>query len=61
MSPFFVKYANHCSYGLKMPRLGTHDGQIALFAVPPYQEQLKIVDMVEQILSRASIIEDSLD
>ena len=60
MSPFFIGYANHCSYGMKMPRLGTRDGQIALFAIPPYQEQLRIVDMVEQISMQINVIENSL-
>jgi len=32
MSNFFLSYANHCSYGVKMPRLGTTDGKKALFA-----------------------------
>lgn len=27
MSPTFLKYANYCSYGVKMPRLGTNDGK----------------------------------
>lgn len=60
MSPYFVEYANNCSYGMKMPRLGTRDGQAALFAIPPYQEQLRIVDMVEQLSAKFSTIEESL-
>lgn len=60
MSPFFVSYANHCSYGMKMPRLGTRDGQLALFAVPPYSEQLRIVNTVEQLKNNIETIEDAL-
>jgi len=60
MSPFFVGYANHCSYGMKMPRLGTHDGEKALFAIPPYQEQARIVDMVDKLHANIDIILESL-
>ena len=60
MSPFFVGYANHCSYGMKMPRLGTHDGEKALFAIPPYQEQSRIVDMVDKLHANIDIILESL-
>ncbi|MDR2918095.1 MAG: restriction endonuclease subunit S [Tannerella sp.] len=44
MSPYFVGYTIQCSYGVKMPRLGTVDGQNALFPVPPLSEQRKIVE-----------------
>lgn len=47
MSPYFVEYANNCSYGMKMPRLGTKDGQKAFFPVPPHNEQIKIVEFVK--------------
>ena len=60
MSPFFVGYANHCSYGMKMPRLGTHDGEMALFAIPPYQEQARIVDMVDKLHANIDKIQESL-
>ena len=43
MSPYFVDYANKCSYGTKMPRLGTNDGKKALFPLPPIKEQKRIV------------------
>ena len=50
MSDFFLGYANHCSYGVKMPRLGTTDGKKALFALPPLAEQLRIVSAVDNAL-----------
>lgn len=50
MSPFFVDYATKMSYGTKMPRFGTTDGQNALFPIPPYNEQIRIVDKVDEIL-----------
>ena len=49
MSNYFVEYANSCSYGMKMPRLGTKDGQNALFAIPPYSEQIRIANMADKL------------
>ena len=60
MSPYFVGYANHCSYGMKMPRLGTRDGEKAFFAIPPYQEQIRIVDMVEKIFSELTNLQEAI-
>ncbi len=50
MSPIFMEYANRCSHGMKMPRLGTEDGQSAYFPVPPYKEQLRIVNTIKQFM-----------
>ena len=49
MSPTFLKYANRCSYGVKMPRLGTADGKKAVFPLPPLKEQYKINDSISRI------------
>ena len=46
MSDYFLEYANRCSYGVKMPRLGTTDGKKALFALPPLAEQKRIAETV---------------
>ena len=43
----FLKYTNKCSYGVKMPRLGTEDGKNAIFILPPLAEQKRIVDAIE--------------
>ena len=43
MEPGFVEYAKDCSYGVKMPRLGTDDARHWLVAVPPLAEQHRIV------------------
>ena len=43
MEPGFVEYAKECSYGMKMPRLGTEDGKQWLVAIPPLPEQHRIV------------------
>ena len=48
MSKYFINYVNSCSYGAKMPRLGTKDGQNALIPVPPLEEQKRIVEKIEQ-------------
>lgn len=47
MSSFFVGYATQVSYGTKMPRLGTKDGRLALFSLPPLAEQKRIVERLE--------------
>lgn len=44
MSPFFVDYAMSDAYGVKMPRLGSKQGNNGLMAIPPLEEQHKIVD-----------------
>ena len=51
MSPFFVEYATQCSYGVKMPRLGTQDGRNALVPIPPICEQQRIVEQLDNILA----------
>ncbi|WP_082624815.1 restriction endonuclease subunit S, partial [Olsenella uli] len=49
MSDYFLSYANRCSYGVKMPRLGTRDGQGALLPIPPSHEQERIASAAETI------------
>ena len=49
MSPTFLKYANRCSYGVKMPRLGTADGRKAVFPLPPFEEQRRISQHISKI------------
>ena len=48
MSPTFLRYANQCSYGVKMPRLGTTDGKKALFPLPPIKEQHRIANSISR-------------
>ena len=53
MSPTFLRYANKCSYGVKMPRLGTADGKKAIILVPPLDEFFFLcTDALQQDRSR---------
>ena len=60
MSPTFLKYANRCSYGIKMPRLGTTDGKKAVFAFPPYEEQKRICSYISKMFDKIDNISNSL-
>ena len=60
MSPTFLRYADRCSYGVKMPRLSTTDGKKAVFTVPPINEQHRIVEAIETAFSQLEVIADSL-
>ncbi len=60
MSPTFLKYADRCSYGVKMPRLSTTDGKKAVFTVPPVNEQIRIVEAIENIFAQLDTIAESL-
>ena len=60
MSGTFLAYANHCSYGVKMPRLGTADGKKAIFPLPPLSEQKRIVETIEFYFSQLNKISESL-
>ena len=60
MSPAFLRYANKCSYGVKMPRLGTADGKKAVFSIPPIEEQKRIVLAIELAFAQLTSIEENL-
>ena len=46
-SQYFMDYTEQCGYGVKMPRLGTSDAIKALIPIPPYNEQHRIVESVD--------------
>ena len=50
MEPNFVEYAKECSYGVKMPRLGTKDAKAWLIPLPPLAEQKRIVQKVQEVM-----------
>ena len=60
MSPTFLKYANRCSYGVKMPRLGTADGRKAVFPLPPFEEQRRISQHISKIFIEINNISNML-
>ena len=60
MSPAFLGYANKCSYGVKMPRLGTADGKKAVIPIPPLNEQVRIVATIEQSFAQLNSIVNNL-
>ena len=60
MSPTFLRYANKCSYGVKMPRLGTADGKKAVISVPPVKEQKRIVMAIELAFAQLASIAENL-
>jgi len=47
MSEYFLTYADMCSYGVKMPRLGATNAKKALIPIPPLTEQYRIVATIE--------------
>jgi len=56
-SPMFLDYVNLKSYGTKMPQLGTEDAKIALFSLPPKDEQKRIVDKIVRLMSLCDELE----
>lgn len=44
----FLKYVNSKTKGMKMPRLGTKEGEMALIPLPPLSEQKRIVAEIEK-------------
>lgn len=54
MSPFFLNYVNRCSYGVKMPRLGSNDSKVAPFPLPPFKEQKRIVKKIEELFQKVN-------
>ena len=60
MSPTFLQYTNKCSYGVKMPRLGTVDGKKAIITIPPLDEQKRIIEAIETIFAEFDEITNSI-
>jgi type I restriction enzyme, S subunit len=70
INPYFLKYSlkrsdfliyvNSVTKGMKMPRLGTTDGQSALIPLPPLQEQEQIVAKLEELMAFCDGLEQSI-
>jgi type I restriction enzyme, S subunit len=56
-SSHFLGYVNAKSYGMKMPRLGTEDGRMALIPLPPVSEQHRIVAKVDELMALCDRLE----
>ncbi len=56
-SPNFLAYVDEKSYGMKMPRLGTKDAKASIHAVPPLEEQKRIVAKVDELMALCDELE----
>ena len=56
----FLKYVNSVTKGMKMPRLGTNDGQLALIPLPPLAEQNRIVQKLDELMQNCNELEASI-
>lgn len=56
----FLKYVNSVTKGMKMPRLGTTDGQMALIPLPPLTEQIRIVQKLDGLMQYCNKLEVSI-
>jgi type I restriction enzyme, S subunit len=56
----FLKYVNSITKGMKMPRLGTKEGQLALIPLPPLSEQTRIVAEIEKQLAKTKQLKEHI-
>ena len=49
-SPYFISKVTNLMYGVKMPRLGTNDMNSTVIAIPPSQEQNRILVKLDLII-----------
>jgi len=59
--PNFVAYANKSSHGMNLPRLGTSKAVMAVFPLPPLQEQKEMVLNVNNLLSLCDNLESQVE
>jgi len=53
----FLNYVNSKVGGMKMPRLGTSDGKMALIPLAPLEEQKVIIRKVESLMKKCQVLE----
>ncbi|NCD41075.1 MAG: restriction endonuclease subunit S [Bacteroidia bacterium] len=56
----FLKYVNSVTKGMKMPRLGTKEGQLALIPLAPLSEQKRIVAEIERQLAKTKQLKEHI-
>ena len=56
----FLKYVNSVTKGMKMPRLGTKEGQLALIPLAPLSEQTRIVAEIEKQLAKTKQLKEHI-
>ena len=59
-SRYYVDYTTSLGYGVKMPRLGTADALKSMIPVPPYKEQMRILQSVNEIYLKLEQISSEL-
>ena len=59
-SRYYVDYTTSLGYGVKMPRLGTADALKSMIPVPPYEEQMRILQSVNEIYLKLEHISSEL-
>ena len=58
--PEFLNYVTEVSHGVNMPRLGTEAGRKAPFILAPCNEQRRIADKLDTVLTRVDALNDRL-
>lgn len=59
--PAFLDYVEDVSHGLNMPRLGTEAGKQAPFVLAPLNEQKRIADKLDRLLTRVDACREKCD
>lgn len=58
--PDFIQHVNSVTKGMKMPRLGTKEGELALIPVAPLCEQQRIVAKLDELMAYCDELEESI-
>jgi type I restriction enzyme S subunit len=58
--PDFLSYVNSVTKGMKMPRLGTKEGELALIPLAPLYEQQRIVTKLDELMLMCDKLEASI-
>jgi type I restriction enzyme S subunit len=58
--PKFLNYVTDVSHGVNMPRLGTDAGRLAPFVLAPKNEQKRIADKLDTVLTRVDAVNTRL-